>query len=75
MSKKLTLILALAILVGICLPAFAEVQNVKVSGDIDILGIFRDEYDLNETSGNTTTDNAAFYASICLLYTSDAADE
>ena len=64
MSKKITLILALAFLVGIALPAFAEVQNVKVSGDITAYGIFRDEYDLNETSGNTTTDNAAFYASI-----------
>lgn len=66
MNKKLTLILALAILVGICLPAFAEVQNVKVSGDITAYGIYRDEYDLDSRKADTTYqhDDNAFYLSI-----------
>ncbi|MCM8783322.1 MAG: alginate export family protein [Candidatus Omnitrophica bacterium] len=67
MSKKLTLILALVIVGGICLPAFAEVQNVKVSGDITVYGIYRDEYDLDSRKGDGSEseyDDNAFYASI-----------
>ncbi|MFN7170080.1 MAG: alginate export family protein, partial [Candidatus Omnitrophota bacterium] len=69
MGKKLTLFLALAMLVGFVLPAFAEVQNVKVSGDISILGIYRDEYDLDDRagSGSDASDDHGFYASITRL--------
>jgi hypothetical protein len=42
MSKRLILILALAFVVGITFTAYAEVQNVKVSGDLNVLGISRD---------------------------------
>ena len=64
MSKKITLILALAFLVGIALPAFAEVQNVKVSGDITAYGIYRDEYDLDSRANSDKSDDSAFYVSI-----------
>lgn len=67
MSKKLTLIFALAMLVGFVLPAFAEVQNVKVSGDITIYGIYRDEYDLDDRADSDASDDHSFYASITRL--------
>ncbi len=41
MSKRLIMILALAFVVGIAFAAYAEVQNVKVSGDISVLGLSR----------------------------------
>jgi len=50
MSKRLILILALAFVVGVSAAAFAEVQNVKVSGDITVLGIMR-ELGLNNGEG------------------------
>lgn len=42
MSKRLILVLALAFVVGIACAAYAETQNVKVSGDIEMLGARRD---------------------------------
>jgi len=42
MGKRLVLILALAFVVGTVAYAYAEVQNVKVSGDITAYGIYRD---------------------------------
>jgi len=35
-------------------PAYAEVQNVKVGGDITIRGIFQDTYDLDDQDDDTT---------------------
>jgi len=48
MKKRLILILALAFVVGISFAAYAEVQNVKVSGDILMSGISRDNYNLRK---------------------------
>jgi len=47
MSRFLKLMSILAIVALIAVPAFAEVQNVKVSGDIDSKMINRSNYDLN----------------------------
>lgn len=41
MSKRLILLLALAFVVGLSLTAYAEVQNVKVSGDLQVIGATR----------------------------------
>jgi hypothetical protein len=41
MSRKLIIVLALAFVVGITCAAFAEVQNVKVSGDLTVVGATR----------------------------------
>jgi len=41
MSKRLILILALAFVAGLAFSAYAEVQNVKVSGDLNVLGVSR----------------------------------
>jgi len=61
MSKRLILILALAFVVGITVAAFAEVQNVKVSGDLTMMGASR-ELTLGQNSGDR--DRSQFYASI-----------
>ena len=70
MGKRLILVLALAFLVGATFSAaYAEVQNVKVSGDINILGVLRNNFDLsnpgNPPSSATQTkenDKAGFFA-------------
>ncbi len=46
MSKRLILVLAVALVAGMTVAAYAEVQNVKVSGDLAVMGIFRDNLDL-----------------------------
>ena len=48
MSKRLIVILALAFVVGIAFTAYAEVQNVKVSGDILVSGIARNHLTLKD---------------------------
>lgn len=55
MSKFLKLMSVLAIVALIAVPAFAEVQNVKISGDIDSKAIYRNNYDFKQgpdTAGN-----------------------
>ena len=49
MSKRLIIVLALAFVVGISFAAYAEVQNVKVSGDITMSGVARNNFDLQKT--------------------------
>ena len=50
MSKRLILVLALAFVVGVTCAAYAEVQNVKVSGDITLTGIMRADYTLKNNT-------------------------
>lgn len=50
MSRRLIMLLALAFVVGIACAAYAEVQNVKVSGDITAYGISRN-LSLKDTKG------------------------
>ena len=64
MSKFLKLMSVLAIVALIAVPAFAEVQNVKVSGDIDSKMITRDNYNLGSgTSGNGSDDTDKWFMS------------
>ncbi len=44
-------ICALVLVLGICLPAQATVQNIRVGGDIQIRGIARDTWDLDDVAG------------------------
>ena len=53
MTKRLILI-ALAILVGISSYAYAEVQNIKVSGDIAVQGISREAFTLRDAKYTPT---------------------
>ena len=49
MGKRLILVLALALVVGLTFgAAYAEVQNVKVSGDIIVSGVARSHFNLND---------------------------
>jgi hypothetical protein len=51
MGKRLILVLALALLVGLTFSAaYAEVQNVKVSGDIVASGVSRNHFNLVNTN-------------------------
>ncbi len=54
MSKCLILVLALAFVVGIAFAAYAEVQNVKVGGDVTILGISRYGFNLTEEEADAS---------------------
>ncbi len=70
MGKRLIAILALALVVGLTFgAAYAEVQNVKVSGDINILGVLRNNFDLANPATNQSpisatkeNDKAGFFA-------------
>jgi len=57
MSRFLKLMSVLAIVALIAVPAFAEVQNVKVSGDIDSKMINRNNYDVGSTGTSSAADN------------------
>jgi hypothetical protein len=59
MAKRLIIILALAMLVGLTAAAYAEVQNVKVSGDILAEGLIRHQLTLR--SKDQRWDGAANY--------------
>ncbi len=62
MSKRLITLLAVAFLVaGVACAAYAEVQNVKVSGDITVLGVARNHFDLtNGPAGDKNSVNESF---------------
>lgn len=65
MSKKIMLFCALAFVVALSASAYAEVQNVKVSGDISVLGIYRDGYDLDDRAAAAAVNkDSSFYASV-----------
>ncbi len=57
MRKRLIVILALAFVVGIAVSAFAEVQNVKVSGDLTVIGALR-QLTVGDNYANAITSNA-----------------
>lgn len=45
------------LVVALAIPAYAETQNVKVSGDITVRGIYRDQFDLNKNDNEADSDN------------------
>ena len=48
MSKRLILILAMALTVGMTCAAYAEVQNIKVSGDLLVQAVARYNFRLTD---------------------------
>jgi hypothetical protein len=62
MSKRLIIVAAVMLA---SIPAFAAVQNVKVSGDIETFAVLHDEYDLSDTGESFAND--AFFATITRL--------
>jgi hypothetical protein len=65
MGKRLILVLALALVVGLTFSAaYAEVQNVKVSGDIIASGVARNHFTLNAaTPGDKSVTKETFLMS------------
>ncbi|MCG2714658.1 MAG: alginate export family protein [Candidatus Omnitrophica bacterium] len=65
MGKRLILVLALALLVGLTFSAaYAEVQNVKVSGDFIVSGVARNHFNLeNNTAGDKSVLKQTFLMS------------
>ena len=55
MSKlKIFCILALALFIAI--PAYAEVQNIKVSGDLGVRYLIRSDFDIDKTTCDNLDD-------------------
>ncbi|MFA5199693.1 MAG: alginate export family protein [Candidatus Omnitrophota bacterium] len=55
MGKRLMVLLALALVVGLAFgPAYAEVQNVKVSGDIIASGVARSHFNLSRNNDDSS---------------------
>ncbi|NLE91622.1 MAG: alginate export family protein [Elusimicrobia bacterium] len=62
MIKRLSVLLCLALVAGLAGSAYAEVQNVKVSGDITVLGVARSNFDLsNGSPGGKENDQSSFF--------------
>lgn len=66
MSKRLVLVLLVLCAVAIAVPAFAAVQNVKVSGDILARYIARNEFDLTK-DGSTGDDKISVFNTVTRL--------
>ena len=54
MKKLMLFCMAIAMVALVAAPAYAEVQNVKVGGDITIRGVSQNVYDLNRDNEQTT---------------------
>jgi len=65
MSKRLIAVLALALVAGLAFsPAYAEVQNIKVSGDIIASGVARNSFNLtNGAAGDKNNIKQSFIMS------------
>ena len=77
MSKKILMFIAAVLLVGMSIPAFAAVENVKVGGDITIRGIYRTDYDFtkNSTQAQGARDNVDYLMTTTRIYvTSELTD-
>ncbi len=76
MSKRLILILALAFVIGLSLSAYAEVQNVKVSGDLLMSGMARGQFDLDRGADDSKVDDdeSMFLSQIRLRVDADLTD-
>jgi hypothetical protein len=58
------MILALAFVVGIAFAAYAEVQNVKVGGEVTVMGVSRNGFALTETATQTSSNILAHIAKV-----------
>jgi len=77
MSKKIALFcLLLGVVAFVAMPAYAEVQNIKVSGDITAMGVYRNNYDMEDSktvvslgqqANRTAEDEDSFFLSIVRL--------
>jgi hypothetical protein len=64
MSRRLIVVLAFAFIVGLTVGAYAEVQNVKLSGDLGISAVARNQFDFRRgESGDSVNDAESFFMS------------
>ncbi len=64
MSKRLVLVFCALFVMAACVPAFAAVQNIKVSGDILTRMIDRQDFDLIQGNGVANEDNIDVFNSV-----------
>lgn len=67
MSKRLVLLFCCLFAIAFAVPAFAAVQNIKVSGDILARQITRDNFDLIKGNGATGEDEISVFNSVVRL--------
>jgi len=72
--RNLSILCILALALALSAPAFAEVQNVKVSGDITIRGIFQEDLDLYDVNTGTTGNEEGFLSFVRLRVDADLTD-
>ena len=59
--RLFTAICVLALVAAFAVPAFAETQNIKVSGDIKVAHVYLKDIDLDENDGDEVSDNQNFF--------------
>ncbi len=77
MNRRLIVICAVMFLVALALPAFAAVQNVKVSGDITATAVARNHFNLGQALSGTTggsDDSAVIMSQIRVRVDADLTD-
>jgi len=76
MGKTLTLICVIALGVALAMPAYAEVQNIKVSGDMTVRSLHRTAYDLddNDTGANGNDSDSYFMQAVGVNVDADLTD-
>ncbi|NQT75590.1 MAG: alginate export family protein [Candidatus Omnitrophica bacterium] len=67
MKRLMRICIVLTAIAMVAAPALAEVQNVKVSGDIEVMGIYRDDFDLVDADTVNNDDQQAWYQSIARI--------
>ena len=74
MSKRLIMFLAVAIVLGLTIGAEAAVQNVKVSGDLKVSAISRDEFDLGTGALDEIEDQNVIMSQVRVRVDADLTD-
>jgi len=74
MSKRLVLVFCALLAFAFAVPAFAAVQNIKVSGDILTRGIIRNDFDLTKDEAGSSDDISVFNTVTRLRVDADLTD-
>ena len=54
-------LLLIALAIAFTVPAFAETQSIKLSGDVIVRHIFRDDYDFNSHDDDLADTDASYF--------------
>jgi hypothetical protein len=74
MRKRLVLLVCAALVLMVAVPAFAAVQNVKVSGDILARFVTRDHFDLTKDQNAAADETGVFNSAVRLRVDADLTD-